>query len=115
MGLLRNWRVLMVPIFVIALSMSSSVGLGWAGSIASALSGVGVCLNQLVIYMNDGKMPVCTDSIPVDQEANYEVMDSRTRLAILGDCLQIKDWLISPGDVCLYLGLAIAICGRIIK
>ena len=115
MGLLRNWRVLMIPIFVVALSMSSSVGLGRAGWIAIALSGVGVCLNQLVIYMNDGKMPVRTDSIPVDQEANYEVMDSRTRLAILGDWLQIKDWLISPGDVCLYLGLAIAICGRIIK
>ena len=71
-------------------------------------------MNQLVIYLNQGKMPVRTDSIPVDQVANYVLMDSSTKLAVLGDWLQIKDWLISPGDLCLYAGLAIAIGCRMV-
>ena len=59
-------------------------------------------------------MPARTDVIPSANESQYEIMDPNTRLRFLGDWISIRDWLISPGDVCLYAGLAISLTARLV-
>jgi hypothetical protein len=78
------------------------------------LVAVGVVLNLAVICANEGRMPARTEEIPSSHEGEYRIMDNRTRLWFLGDWIPVRDWLLSPGDVCLYAGLAIAIAARLL-
>jgi hypothetical protein len=110
-GLLRNWRMLVIALAATYLALSSRGD--WIRSIAIGLVATGVFCNVLVMGANQGRMPAQTDSIPSEQEANYQVMNGNTRIAILGDWIQVRDWLISPGDVCLYVGLGIAVASRL--
>lgn len=59
-------------------------------------------------------MPAHIDEIPSHHESEYQIMDSNTRLRFLGDWISIGNWLISPGDVCLYAGFAISLAARLV-
>jgi hypothetical protein len=111
--------MVLISVVVAVLAWSSASATAWTRMIALGLVAMGVCSNLLVICANKGRMPAQTETIPPEYEDGYQIMDAQTRLSFLGDWIQIRGWLISPGDVCLYLGLAIApvdrFMGRIVE
>ncbi len=110
--MLRNWRMLAVVCVVVVLALFTGNRPSVLRFIALGMVGTGVGLNLFVIVANGGRMPAHTDTIPPDQNHDYALMNSGTRFAYLGDWIQVREWLISPGDVCLYVGLVMALIDR---
>jgi hypothetical protein len=89
------------------------------------LVGLGLASNALVIFANGGHMPV--DPAALEQaglealaprlQARYDavhtLMDESTRLGFLADIIPVRllgyTNVISPGDVCLMLGIALTV------
>lgn len=113
-GVFRNWRMLLVAIVATMLAFLSTSAGDWIRFLAVGLVAIGVVLNLIAICANGGRMPARTDDIPSAHEAEYQIMDSNTRLWLLGDWISVRDWLVSPGDVCLYAGLAITLTARVV-
>jgi hypothetical protein len=113
-GVLRNWPMWAVAIVAALLALSSTSRGDWIRSVAIGLVAVGVVLNLIAMCANGGRMPVQTDEIPSPTDSEHQIMGSNTRLWFLGDWIRVRDWLISPGDVCLYAGLAIALVARLV-
>lgn len=111
-SLLRNWRMLAVVGAVLILVLSTKRQWTAVRTISLGMVATGVALNLFVILANGGRMPAETDSIPAAQNDEYQAMDSRTRFAYLGDWIKAWDWLISPGDICLYIGLTAVLADR---
>jgi hypothetical protein len=93
-------------------AMHWAQGGNWVLATALALAVIGVGANTLVIAVNGGRMPAQTDEIPSSHENDYKIMGRATRMAFLGDWISIGNWLISPGDVCVYTGLAVYVTAR---
>ena len=77
---------------------------------------VGVCLNLLVIFANDARMPVAREIagpalIAKKTIGQYVLMDSSTRLNLLGDWIRLYPVpeAYSLGDIFVAVGLAVAV------
>jgi hypothetical protein len=106
-----------VAIVGVVIALRTAAANEWIRVTAMTLIVIGVSANILVMAANGGRMPVALqleDEVPPDRESTYRIMDKNTRLAFLGDWIDVRDWLISPGDVCLYAGIAVAIAGRLV-
>ena len=109
----QHWPLIHGVVVMAALAISDSTRMGWLGHIGLALATLGVCANLFVIFANRGRMPANEDTIPPEMQGKYEIMDNQTKLAFLGDWISFRDWLISPGDLCLWIGLAIVLFDRL--
>ena len=67
-----------------------------------------MALNLIVIWMN-GKMPaaVTPEEIAEEDQADYRPIDESTRLWVLSDWIPLGSWMISPGDVLLFIAAGI--------
>ena len=108
----QHWPLLHGLIVLAALSITGSTRMGWLQCIGLALATIGVCANLFVIWTNRGRMPVIDDTIPLEVQGKYEIMDNQTKFAFLADWIPFRDWLISPGDFCLWFGLAVVFFDR---
>ena len=82
--------------------------------VACSLMFLGGVANVVVVLLNRGKMPVRIDEVLGRRRFSYEPMNGRTRLRYLGDCIRIAGWHFSPGDICLYGGLALMAGGVVL-
>lgn len=112
--MLRNWRLLAVVGVLVVLMLSAGPRSTLVRTIALGMVAAGVSLNLFVIFANGGRMPAQTDLVPLEQSDDYQIMNVATRFAYLGDWIPVRDSLISPGDICLYVGLAAALGDRFI-
>ena len=110
---LQHWPLLHGLVILAALSISDSTWMGWLRHIGLAFATIGVCANLFVIWANRGRMPAKDDTIPPEVQGKYEIIDNQTKFAFLGDWIPFRDWLISPGDLCLWFGLAIVLFDRL--
>ncbi len=101
---LRNWRMLIIVSIGIVIAAVSIRAGNWTLAFPLSAIVVGVALNIVAMIANRGKMPADTDGMPID-ELNHETMHNETRFRILGDWIPCAGWLLSPGDVLLYIGL----------
>lgn len=71
---------------------------------------VGLMLNALVILANEG-MPVILDQPEASMFGFYRYSDASTLMPWLGDSLPdpTQQWLMSPGDVLMVIGIAVAL------
>lgn len=89
------------------------------------LVGLGLASNALVIFANGGHMPVdpaaleragleaLVPRLQARYDAVHSLMDESTRLGFLADVIPVRILsyanVISPGDVCLMLGIALTV------
>jgi len=66
---------------------------------------LGALLNLLVLSVNGLRMPVKTDEISFDPWSMHKEMTEHTRLNALGDWMNIKVAIVSPGDILIWSGL----------
>ncbi len=99
-------------IVLAALSITGSTRMGWLQYIGLAFATIGVCANLFVIWANRGRMPVKDDTIPLEVQGRYGSMDNQTKFTFLADWIPFRDWLMSPGDLCLWFGLAVVFFDR---
>lgn len=66
-------------------------------------------LNSWVIEGNNGKMPFIADYNYIDKEYFSFNMTNKPRFWIFSDVIDIGDYILSIGDVLLYLGATIVI------
>lgn len=104
--------MLAVAVVAVILARSSAASGDWLRAAGIALAAFGGTLNLVVICANGGRMPIRTGGRR-PASAGYVAMTRRTRLPWLGDWMDIGRWLISPGDVCLFAGMAIALGARL--
>ena len=110
--------MLAVAVVLVVLLTYGAGDSDWVRLTTFALLLTGVSANIVVIAANGGRMPVSLDSsysIPAESEGTHRIADAKTRLAFLGDWIDVRGWLLSPGDVCLYAAIAFLIAARIIE
>jgi len=110
---LQHWPLIHGLFILAVLYNLDSTRTGWLRHIGLALATIGVCANLFVIWANRGRMPANDDTIPPEEQDSYEGMHNQTKFAFLGDWIPFRVWLISPGDVCLWFGLAIVLFDRL--
>jgi len=110
---LQHWPLIHGLVVLAVLTISDSTRTGWLQHIGLAIASSGVCANLFVIWANRGRMPTKDDTIPPEVRDKYEIMHNQTKLVFLGDWIPFRDWLISPGDLCLWFGLAIVLFDRL--
>jgi hypothetical protein len=111
---LRNWTMLIALVVTGGLAIHYAAQGKWIGfaALAAVVSGIGA--NLFVMVVNGGRMPVrSADAIGLEAAHEHQMMNSQTRLAFLGDWIRVRDWLLSPGDICLYAGLAVFLVNRV--
>ena len=83
----------------------------WLAGISAIAIGLGVLMNVAAMLANSGRMPVDTDD-DIGEEPSHQTMGQRTRLQWLGDWIPCGQWMISLGDVVLFLGLLVFLVSR---
>jgi hypothetical protein len=56
----------------------------------------------------------CTEGSQFD-EPDHDAMHSQTRFRVLGDWIPLGSWMISPGDILLYVGIWGVVIGRVLR
>ena len=111
---LRNWRmVIIVGVGFLIAAQSISTG-NWIFAVPVSAIVIGVALNIVAMIANRGKMPVDTDGEPID-EMNHDAIHDKTRFRILADRIPFAGWLLSPGDILLWVGLLAVVVGRLLQ
>lgn len=83
--------------------------------VAVGLAVVGLTMNLVVILINRG-MParVSHDEISEDEKLHYHPISQSTRLAVLSDWIPLGNLLISPGDIVLFVAVAILLLDAVV-
>ncbi len=85
----------------------------WLRLIGLVLATSGLCANLFVVWANRGRMPARDDTIPPELQDRYDVMHKNTKFSFLADWIPFREWLFSPGDLCLWFGVAIVLFDRV--
>ena len=101
--------------------LSGTLTTNWITPAAIFLSFFGGVLNLIAVILNRGKMPVrgMRGGVPEHYQPTHESMHHRTRVPYLGDWIRIGvmggTWHISPGDVGIYVGLAVFAVDQVLR
>jgi len=89
--------------------MSRGWATHWIGIIGCLIGFLGAAMNAVAVVLNKGKMPVRTNEVPNCKihPHSHTLMHQKTRLRFLCDWIDLGRIILSPGDVCLYIGLII--------
>uniref|UniRef100_A0A7C2NYL0 Uncharacterized protein n=1 Tax=Schlesneria paludicola TaxID=360056 RepID=A0A7C2NYL0_9PLAN len=106
----RHWQALLVVLFLLWRMWRDGLQSGPALWLAAGLIVLGMALNLLVIFVNDG-MParVSAEEIGDDERLHYHPLSESTRLAVLSDWIPVGSLLVSPGDILLFVAAAILV------
>ena len=85
----------------------------WLRFIGLVLAISGVCANLFVVWANRGRMPAKEDMIPTELQDRYDTMHNNTKFSFLADWIPFREWIFSPGDLCLWFGVAIVLFDRV--
>jgi len=85
----------------------------WFFRAGFALLFLGGLANVVVVMLNRGFMPVRLDVIDGEKALRYQPVHGATRLACLGDCIRLGAYYASPGDLLLYVGVALTMGGGV--
>ena len=107
----RHWRMAVIVIVASVVAFYSFRNFNWLAGISAIAIGLGVLMNVAAMLANSGRMPVETDD-DIGEEPSHQTMGQRTRLQWLGDWIPCGQWMISLGDVVLFLGLLVFLVSR---
>src|SRR5882762_885326 len=78
----------------------------WITPPACIVAFLGGGLNLVAVILNRGKMPVRIIEIPDRYKNSHEPVHGKTRVRLLGDWIYFGGRYHSPGDICMYIGVA---------
>lgn len=104
----RHWLAMLVSIFLVCRLWRGDFNSSLAMWFADGLTVAGITMNLAVILINRG-MPadVTSDEISDEERPHYHPISPTTRLAFLADWIPVGDLLVSPGDIVLFVAIAI--------
>lgn len=110
----RNWTMVIALIVSGALATHYASERAWLNFAGLAAIVIGIGANFFVMVINGGRMPVrAADDSWLEKANDHQLMHGETRLAILGDWIDFRRWVLSPGDICLYAGIAMFLASRL--